>query len=550
MRYRLVLSILMLAACARQQKADLVLLNANVWTGNPQQPKASALAVLNGTIAAVGHADEIKRWVSQDTRSFDAGGRLVLPGFIDAHTHFVSAGRNLLSIDLRNCANEQEFLDKLKAHVATLPAGRWIIGGNWDHERTFGGVLPSRHMIDGITPNHPVAISRTDGHMLLANSLALKLAKINVDTRVPSGGVIVKDHKTGKPTGILKDAAMNLIDAVIPAPSPEELDDALAAAMKHAAERGVTSIHDMLAWQDWGAYVRASKNDKLTIRVRAYFAISTWRQVDSLRNVTTSNDWLRVSGLKGFVDGSLGSSTALMCAPFSDDSTNSGTFVSDWFPDGVMKQRVKSADSLGLQIAVHAIGDSANKVMLNIYEEVAHENGAKDRRFRIEHAQHLRPQEVSRFAELGVMPSMQAYHAIDDGRWAEKRLGPERSKTTYAFHSLVDAGANLAFGSDWDVAPLDPLLGIYAAVTRRTLDGAHPEGWVPEQKISVEEAVRCYTVNNAYAEFAEKDKGSLQTGKWADFIVLSDDIFSIDPEQIQNVKVTMTVVGGKVVWEK
>jgi len=508
MRYWLCLGILALAACACRQKADLVLQNASIRTGNPQQPRAEGLAVLDGKIVAVGHADEIERWVSQRTRRLDASGRLVLPGFIDAHTHFVSAGRNLLSIDLRNCVNEQEFRDKLKTYVATLPAGRWIIGGNWDHERSFGGVLPTRQMIDGITPNNPVAISRTDGHMLLANSLALKLAKINIDTRAPSGGVLVKDRRTGEPTGILKDAAMDLIGAVIPDPSSEELDEALDAAMKNATERGVTSIHDMLAWQDWGAYERALKNDKLPVRVRAYFAISTWQQVDSLRDSTMSNDWLRVGGLKGFVDGSLGSSTALMCAPFSDDSTNSGTFVSDWFPDGVMKQRVKSADSLGLQIAVHAIGDSANKVMLSIYQKVAQENGAKDRRFRVEHAQHLRPQDVSRFAQLGVIPSMQAYHCIDDGRWAENRLGPERSKTTYAFRSLLDAGATLAFGSDWGVAPLDPLLGIYAAVTRSTLDGAHPDGWVPEQKITVEEAVRCYTVNNAYAEFSEKEKGS------------------------------------------
>jgi len=550
MRYVIFIAMVRLSACARQEKADLVLLHANIWTGDAQRPNAEALAVVKGKIAAVGHADEIERWIGKGTRRIDAGGRRVLPGFIDAHTHFVSAGANLLGIDLRNCANEQEFLDKLAAHVAKLPAGRWILGGNWDHERTFGRILPTRQMIDRLTPNNPVAINRTDGHMLLANSLALKLAKVNIDTRAPAGGVIVKDFKTGEPTGIFKDAAMDLIYAGVPDPSPEELDEALNAAMRHAAERGVTSVHDMLAWSHWPAYQRALENNNLTLRVRAYFPISTWQQVTALRDSIPKNDWLRVGGLKGFVDGSLGSSTALMCAPFTDDSTNSGTYVSDWFPDGVMKQRVKSADSVGLQIAVHAIGDSANKVMLNIYAEVVQENGTKDRRFRIEHAQHLRLQDIERFASLGVIPSMQPYHAIDDGRWAEKRLGPERSMTTYAFRSLLDAGATLAFGSDWDVAPLDPLLGIYAAVTRRTLDGGHPQGWVPEQKISVEEAVRCYTANNTYAEFAELEKGSLQTGKWADFIVLSDDIISIDPLQIENVKVTMTVVGGKVVWEK
>jgi hypothetical protein len=451
---------------------------------------------------------------------------------------------------LRDCKDEQEFLDRLKAYADKLPPDRWITGGNWDHERTFGGVLPTRQLIDKVTPRNPVAISRTDGHMLLANSLALKLAKITIDTRSPSGGVIVKDRKTGEPTGILKDAAMDLVYTVVPDPTPEELDEALAAAMKHAALVGVTSINDMLGWPDWYAYQRARNKDSLTVRVRAYFPISTWERVAALRDSLRNDDWLRLGGLKGFVDGSLGSSTALMFAPFADDSTNTGTYVSDWFPEGIMNKRVKAADLAGLQIAVHAIGDRANAEMLDIYAEVANENGPKDRRFRIEHAQHLWPQDIPRFKALGVLPSMQPYHCIDDGRWAEKRLGTERSKTTYAFRSLLDTGANLSFGSDWDVAPLDPLLGIYAAVTRRTLDSAHPEGWVPEQKISVTEAVRCYTINNAYAEFAEKEKGSLEIGKWADFVMLSDDILAIDPVKIQEVKVEMTVVGGKVVWER
>lgn len=542
--------LMLLVACSRQEKADLIVQNAKIWTVNPQQPDAEALAVHKGKIVAIGAAKEVTTWMGNSTRITDAAGRRVLPGFIDAHTHFLSGGRTLLGIDLRDCKDEQEFLNQLKTHAEKLPAGRWITGGNWDHERTFGGVLPTRQLIDKVTPHHPVAISRTDGHMLLANSLALQLAKITNDTPSPAGGFIVKDRKTGEPTGILKDAAMDLIYAVIPTPAPEELDEALDVAMKHAAQLGVTSIHDMLAWRDWLAYERARDNGKLTVRVCAYFPINTWQRVATLRDSAKHDDWLRVGGLKGFVDGSLGSSTALMFAPFSDDSTNSGTYVSDWYPEGIMKKRVKSSDSLGLQIAVHAIGDRANAEMLDIFAQVAVENGAKDRRFRIEHAQHLRPQDMSRFKELEVISSMQPYHCIDDGRWAEKRLGAERSTTTYAFRSLLDTGASLSFGSDWEVAPLAPLLGIYAAVTRHTLDGAHPAGWVPEQKISVEEAVRCYTLNNAYAEFAEQEKGSLEVGKWADFVMLSEDIFAIDPERIPEVKVVMTVVGGKVVWEK
>ena len=550
MRYLFSFFILMiLAACTRQQPADLVLKNAKIWTVNEKQPEAEALAVQNGKIVAVGSAAEIEKYISENTRVIDAGGKRVVPGFTDAHTHFITGGQSLITIDLRDCENEQAFLDKLKAYADKLPAGRWITEGNWDHERAFNGVLPTRQMIDQVTPNHPVAINRTDGHMLLANSLAIKLAKITKETQSPEGGVIVRDQ-SGEPTGIFKDAAMSLIYNVMPAATSAELDEALAAAMKYAAAVGVTSIHDMLGWGDWYAYERARAKNALTVRVRAYFPISTWKKVVTLRDTTKNDEWLRVGGLKGFVDGSLGSSTALMFAPFADDPNNRGTYVSDWFRTGVMHQFVKAADSAGLQIAVHAIGDSANSEMLDIYERVAKENGAKDRRFRIEHAQHLHPKDLARFKTLGVIPSMQPYHCIDDGRWAEKRLGAERSKTTYAFRSLLDAGANLSFGSDWFVAPLDPIQGIYAAVTRQTLNGDHPNGWIPEQKVSVAEAVKCYTINDAYAEFAEKEKGSLEAGKWADFVMLSDDIFAIAPEKIREVKVVTTVVGGKVDFEK
>jgi hypothetical protein len=523
--------------------------NAKIWTVNEKQPEAEALAVQNGKIVAIGSTAEIEKYLGKETRVIDAAGKRVVPGFTDAHTHFITGGQSLITIDLRDCENEQAFLEKLKAYADKQPAGRWITEGNWDHERAFNGVLPTRQMIDKVTPNHPVAINRTDGHMLLANSLAIKLAKVAKETESPEGGVIVR-NKTGEPTGIFKDAAMDLIYSVIPAATPEQLDEALAAAMKYAAQAGVTSIHDMLGWNDWFAYERARQQGKLTLRVSAYFPISTWEKVVALRDTSMNDEWLRIGGLKGFVDGSLGSSTALMFEPFSDDPTNRGTYVSDWFRTGMMYKVVKAADSAGLQIAVHAIGDRANAEMLDIYERVEKENGTKDHRFRIEHAQHLHPKDIARFKSLGVIPSMQPYHCIDDGRWAEKRLGAERSKTTYAFRALLDAGANLSFGSDWFVAPLDPIQGIYAAVTRQTLDGDHPNGWVPEQKMSVAEALKCYTINNAYAEFAEKEKGSLEVGKWADFVMLSEDIFAIEPLKIRDVKAEMTVVGGQVVFEK
>jgi predicted amidohydrolase YtcJ len=441
MRYLCGFFVLMiLAACTRQQPADLVLKNARIWTVNEKQPEAEALAVQNGKIVAVGGTAEIEKYIGENTRVMDAGGKRVVPGFTDAHTHFITGGQSLITIDLRDCENERAFLDKLKTYADKLPAGRWITEGNWDHERTFNGVLPTRQMIDKVTPNNPVAINRTDGHMLLANSLAFKLAKISNATQSPEGGVIVKD-KTGVPTGIFKDAAMDLIYAAVPAATPELLDEALAAAMKYAREVGVTSIHDMLGWNDWHAYERARRQGQLTVRVSAYFPISTWEKVVALRDTSKNDEWLRVGGLKGFVDGSLGSSTALMFEPFVDDPTNRGTYVSDWFRTGMMHQFVKAADSAGLQIAIHAIGDSANSELLELYERVEKENGAKDRRFRIEHAQHLHPKDIARFKTLGVIPSMQPYHCIDDGRWAEKRLGAERSKTTYAFRSLLDAGS-------------------------------------------------------------------------------------------------------------
>jgi len=286
MRYVFSFFVLMiLAACTRRQSADLVLKNAKIWTVNSQQPEAEALAAQNGKIVAVGSTAEIEKWIGKETRVIDAGGKRVVPGFTDAHTHFITGGQSLITIDLRDCENEQAFLDKLKAYADKLPAGRWITEGNWDHERAFNGVLPTRQMIDKVTPNHPVAINRTDGHMLLANSLAIKLTKIAAETKSPEGGVIVKDSKTGEPTGIFKDAAMDLIYSVIPAATPEQLDEALAAAMKYAREVGVTSIHDMLGWNDWSAYERARRQSKLTVRVSAYFPISTWEKVAALRGV-------------------------------------------------------------------------------------------------------------------------------------------------------------------------------------------------------------------------------------------------------------------------
>jgi predicted amidohydrolase YtcJ len=359
----------------------------------------------------------------------------------------------------------------------------------------------------------------------------------------------VRDSKTGEPTGVLKDEAMSLVYRVIPPAGTEQLEDSLNAALKEAARNGVTSIQDITPWRDWDVYKQFRDAGKLTVRVYARTPMSEWkRQADLVAREGRGDDWLRLGGLKAFMDGSLGSTTALFFEPFTDAPNTSGLMVEDNIPEGKLKHNIKDADKAGLQCSVHAIGDRANNLLLNYFEEVERENGPRDRRFRIEHAQHLLASDIPRFAKLGVIPSMQPYHAIDDGRWAEKRIGPQRIKTTYAFRSLLDAGAALAFGSDWFVAPVSPILGIHAAVTRQTIDGRNPGGWVPEQKISVEEAVRAYTSSCAYAEFAEHDKGTLDPGKLADVVVLSQDLFRIKPEEIRKTAVVYTIVGGKIIY--
>ena len=530
---------------------DLALINGRIWTGNKAQPWAEAIASRGERIIAVGSNDDVKKLTDSKTRLIDLRGKLALPGFIDDHTHFIEGGFHLLSVDLRDAATPEEFARRIKDHAAKLPAGRWITGGDWDHERWPGGQLPTKELIDRFTLNNPLAVNRLDGHMCLANSVALCAAGITKETKDPPGGTIVRDAKTGEPTGILKDGAQSLIDRVIPEPAQVEVDEALKASLAEAARVGVTSIQDITPWRDYEAYKRFRDSGRLTVRVYARTPMSQWkRQADVVAHHGKGDDWLKLGGLKAFMDGSLGSTTALFFEPFNDAPNTSGLMVADNIPEGKLKQNIKDVDKAGLQCSVHAIGDRANNILLNYLEEVAKENGPRDRRFRIEHAQHLLAGDIPRFAKLGVIASMQPYHAIDDGRWAEKRIGPARIKTTYAFRSLLDAGATLVFGSDWYVAPVSPILGIHAAVTRQTLDGKNPRGWVPEQKITVEEAVRAYTSSAAYAEFAEKDKGTLEVGKLADLVVLSQDIFRINPDDIRKTTVVYTIVGGDVVIGK
>ncbi len=533
---------LILTACQPQEKAETIYLNASIWTGVAEASRAEALAIANGEILAAGDASAVAEYKGENTRVVDLGGKFVVPGFMDIHTHFMSGGFQLASVDLRNADSPVEFARRIAEFAGSLPQERWITGGDWDHEM-WGGELPRRQWIDATTADRPVFVNRLDGHMALANSKTLQLAGIDHHTPDPAGGTIVRDAKTGAPTGILKDEAMALVYRIMPEPGTAARDEAFARACDFAVARGVTQVHDMGSWQDLQTYRRAQQLAPLKLRIYGLVPLSTWQELATYvaRN-GRGDDWLRWGGLKGFVDGSLGSTTAWFYRPYDDAPNTSGLMTTD---TTALRNWVVSADSAGMHVVVHAIGDRANDWLLQVYAEAGRKNGQRDRRFRIEHAQHLSAAAIPRFAELGVIPSMQPYHTIDDGRWAVKRIGLKRINTTYAFRSLLDAKARLGFGSDWTVAPIDPLQGIYAAVTRRTTDGANPNGWVPAEKISVAEALRAYTAGAAYAGFQENRLGTLEHGKLADFVVLSEDLFAIDPARIPEVRVLRTVVGGR-----
>ncbi len=527
------------------QTSDMIITNARIWTGNADQPYAEAMAVSGDTIVAIGSNREVMKYKSGVDTVIDLGGRFVAPGFIDSHLHLLQGGSNLASVQLRDASTPGEFIRRIKEYAATLKPGTWILGGDWDGMGWES--LPQKGWIDSVTPDNPVFVSRLDGHMALANSLAMKLADVDRKVKDVSGGTITRDSR-GEPTGIFKDNAMDLISVKIPEQSEEEVDRAIVAAMHYLASNGVTSAHavDAAAYSDALERVRA-RGEQIT---RLYYlqTISRWKDMkEQVERDGRGDRWISTGGVKGFVDGSLGSHTAAFLEPYTDLQTDTGLFVNS---EEDLCNWIMESDRAGLQVVIHAIGDEAINFLLNAYEKVAAENGERDRRFRIEHSQHIAPADIERYGKLKVIASMQPYHAIDDGRWAEEYIGPERVKTTYAFRSLLDSGATLAFGSDWFVAPATPLEGIYGAVTRRTLDGKNPEGWVPEQKITVEEALKAYTINAAYASFEENLKGSLEPGKLADFVVLERDITTIDPVEIWNVKAQQTWVGGKKVFDR
>jgi len=529
-----------LAACGR--KADIVIEGGPVWTGlSTGRGQPGAVAIADGKILAVGDSAQIARYVGANTAVLHAAGGLVMPGFADGHTHFIDGGFQLASVNLRDATTPQEFVRRLKEYAAHLKPGEWITGGDWDHTLWRGAPLPRHEWIDSVTPNNPVFVNRLDGHEALANAAAMRAAGVTVATPSPFGGEITSG-------GVFKDRAMDLVWHAAPDPSPEQRDSALARALAHAASLGVTATGHMSAsFADLASYRRLVRANRQTVRVSLYLPLSNWKVVAESAATNRGDEWVRIGGVKGYMDGSAGSRTAFFFEPFSDSAGYRGLMQQ---PESDMRAWVGAADSAGLQIAVHAIGDRANAIILAIYDSVARAHGARDRRFRVEHAQHLRPDDIPRFGSLRIVASMQPYHAIDDGRWVEQRIGPVRIKTTYAFRTLLDTDAPLAFGSDWTVAPLDPMLGVYAAVTRRTLDDKNPNGWVPEQKITVGEALRAYTYGNAWATFNEQKWGTLAPGRFADVVVLDRDPFAVPAESLGTIKPRFTIVGGRVVFRK
>ncbi|HEY7471379.1 MAG TPA: amidohydrolase [Gemmatimonadota bacterium] len=539
------------AVSASAQEPAILIENARVWTNDSASPEATGLLIVDGRIAAVGASDDPVE-APADAVRIDAGGRRVVPGFNDAHTHFFEGAFAVMAPDLLTSDTPEELVRRLAAFVEAQPPGRWIVlPASWDHERWPGHPLPSRQLIDPVTPRNPVWMSRPDGHIGLANSLALEAAGVDRETADPAGGQVDRDPATGEPTGVLRDAS-GLVTRAIPSPTEADYREALDAGLAHAARLGVTTLQDMC--YDPGPievrlleeYARAGK---LTARFTCQGWLADWEESARAGIVTGAGDeWVRVGGLKSFADGGLGASTAYFFEPYEGEAEYRGYLDPSMMPPDTFRARAAGADRTGLQLVTHAIGDAAISMVLDEYERIGAENPAWDRRWRIEHAQHMAAKDFARMAALGVIASVQPYHAIDDGRWAERKIGPERAKTTYAFRSFLDAGVPLAFGTDWPVAPLDPMRTIYAAVTRRTLDEAHPDGWVPEQKVTLDEAFAAYTSGSSWADHTESWKGRLAPGYVADLVVLSEDPWAIPPERLADVEAVLTIVGGRIVY--
>ena len=546
----LLLSLAMSAPTGAAPAADLIVHHARVWTVARARPEAEAVAILHGRFVAVGSEREVATWRGPKTVVVDAQGRRLLPGFNDAHVHFMGGGSDLGNVQLNDVTSPAEFARRIAEKAAAAKPGEWLQGGNWDETKWPGGALPDHALIDTVTANVAVSVARYDGHMVLANALALRLAGITAATPDPAGGVIVRDLD-GNPTGILKDAAQDMLLKVIPAPTHEARRRAIERALGHAAALGVTSVQDMNPDDaDVAIYAELQEEGRLTTRIYAAPMITSVEEQArlGLRRAFGSS-LLRLGAVKAYADGSIGSTTAYFYQPFLDAPGNRGLLSDQMQPLSLMRDRMTRADDAGLQLCTHAIGDAGIAAILDLYTGIERAHARLDRRWRIEHAQHMAAGDFDRFAALGVIASVQPYHAIDDGRWVEARIGHERASRTYAFRTFLDHGVRLALGTDWSVAPLDPMLTLYAATTRATLDGKHPGGWFPEQKLTIQEAIEAYTLGSAYAEFQDADKGSIEPGKLADMVMVNRDVLTIDSTELPTVRVLRTWLGGRLVYE-
>jgi len=526
-------------------------LHGRIYTNDPQEPWAAAMAVQDGKIYCVGTLAHILMdcgGAGNTADTLQLKGSFVMSGFNDAHVHMGAAGRDKMTLSLNGAASIAEVQQRVKEAVAKHKPGEWIVGAGWDQSRWTDQKFPTRLQLDEVAPDNPVFLTHISQHLGVANSLALKHAEITPETKDPQGGQIDR-FEDGEPTGLLKESAMELVTQRIPDPTAEERRKGIEMVLEEFARNGVTSVQDNSEWDDFLVYGELKGEKKLTVRITEWlpFTAPLNELQDRRAQGGTTDSWLKTGAVKFFTDGALGSRTAAMLAPYSDDPSTSGILAMD---EDKLRAMAVERDKLGFQIAFHAIGDRANRMTLNVFEYVARVNGPRDRRDRVEHAQVLAPEDLPRFAKLKVIASMQPAHEMNDLRWAEQRLGPERSKGAYAWNSLEKSGARLAFGTDYPVEPINPLRGLYACVTREAAEGGPPGGWEPQEKIPLEDCLRAYTSGSAYAEFEEGKKGELKVGEYADFLILSQDITKASPKELLNTKVLQTVVGGKVVWKE
>ncbi len=540
----------------RPRKADLIIINAKIWAGpgRPGDPAPDSIAIIGDAIADVGSSFDITRdRLGKDTRMLDAQGRRVIPGMTDSHTHLIGGGFQLVRLNLRDAKNRDEFVKAVESAAKEKKEGEWVLGGRWSVDSWKDPSTPKAEWLDPVTGKTPTFLTRMDGHEALVNSAALKLAGIDAKGPAdPPGGEIERDPKTREPTGILKESAMELVDKLIPEPSAKDRYESLLRAMRHANSLGITSVHDMSGLADLEAFRQAGRDRTLTVRITSYLSTTDWaKYADQIAkdHMDLNDKMLYLAGFKGYMDGSLGSRTAYMLDPYADADSHSpyprGQLTAFAAKNDSFVEQVTAADSKGLQLAVHAIGDQANHLLLDAYEAAAKRNSTSDMRHRIEHAQHLLVDDIPRFARLGVVASMQPLHKADDGRYAEKAIGSDRLRGSYAFRELLNAKALLVFGSDWPVVSMNPFEGVASAVTAKTLDG---KTWQPDHSITVQEAMAAYTAWPPRAIHREATLGLIEPGKLADLVILKDDPFTIAPDKLQSVRVGQTIVGGNIVY--